>query len=138
RFIVDGRIVGHNLTAGPRITEKNNEKRRLYGRFGGGSAYFNASDRLHFFQASACGRDMSRDNGTVKNRPKSTRKSPSAGKSTCISVAILTWFAGGRTLASLAMGRGHSRFSSRTPRPFFGRACRAISQVHSIWWFNGT
>src|SRR5208282_4533739 len=41
----------------------------------------------------------------VKNRAKATRKMPSAGKSTCISVAILTCFASGRTLASLAMGR---------------------------------
>src|SRR5208282_4815970 len=59
QFIVDGHSVGHNLTLGPRITEKKSEKWRWYGCFGGGSAYFNASDRLHFFQASACGRDMS-------------------------------------------------------------------------------
>ena len=70
-----------------------------------GSAHLNASDRLHFFQASACGRDMSRDSEFVKNRPKTTRKTPSAGKSTCISVPILRCFAGGQTLALVAMGR---------------------------------
>src|SRR5208282_1415601 len=48
---------------------------------------------------------MSRESEFVKNRAKTTRKMPSAGKSTCISGAILTCFASGRTLASLAMGR---------------------------------
>src|SRR5208282_1919753 len=87
------------------MTEKRIEKRRYCRHFEGGTTYFNASGRLHFFQASACGRDMSRDSGTVKNRQKTTRKTLVAGKSTCILVSILTCFAGGQPLASLAMGR---------------------------------
>src|SRR5208282_5455599 len=56
------------------------------------STHFNASGRMHFFQASACGRDMSRDSKFVKSRAKTTRKTPGAGKGVCISVAIPTCF----------------------------------------------
>ena len=58
----------------------------------GGTTYLNASDRLHFFQASACGRDMSRDSEFVKNKPKTTRTTPNAGKTACILVTIPTCF----------------------------------------------
>src|SRR5208282_1435575 len=87
------------------MTEKRIEKGRWHRHSVAGSAYFNASDRLHFFQAGECGRDMSRDSEFVKNRPKTTRNTTSAGKTACILATILTCFAGGQTTELLAMGR---------------------------------
>src|SRR5208282_1837662 len=95
------------------MTEKRIEKRRYCRHFGGGSAYFNASGRMHFFQASACGRDMSHLIPQPKNRPKTTILRTRRPKSTCISAAILTCFAGGRTPESLAMGRPFAVFITR-------------------------
>ncbi len=115
QFIVDGGCVGHDFTLGSRITEKKNEKRRYYGRFGGGSAYFNASVRMHFFQASACGRDMSRDSEFVENRAKTTRKMPSAEKSTCISVTILTCFQTDNRMHRLQWAEGIRGFPYFSP-----------------------
>src|SRR5208282_6889505 len=44
--------------------------------------------------------------------PKTARKAPSAGKSVCISVTILTCFSDGQTYALVAMGRtDHDRWS---------------------------
>ena len=66
-----------------------------------------------FFRRVQVGNPLARWWPRAKNRPKTTRKTPRTGKTTCISVAILGCFAGGPTLALVAMGRpirGNSTF----------------------------
>ncbi len=99
QFNVDRRSMGHHLTLGPRITEKKNKKRRYFRHLGDGSACFNASVRLHFFQASACGRDMSRDSENVENRPQLTKIKIRRPTTACISEGVLTCFASVQLLA---------------------------------------
>jgi hypothetical protein len=111
------RLSGQPLTLipGPLMTEKRIEKWRSFRHLRDGSAYFNASDRLHFFQAGASGRYTVRGVAMGKKPAKNDKKTPSVGKSVCISVPIPRCFASGQTLALVATGQPIGYSHPKTP-----------------------